>query len=99
VPFFAVTMGNGSAWDASLGRREQAGWDAHADFMDCLVADGFVVLGGPIGDGEEILLAVEATDEAEIRERFRGDPWTATDQLRIGEIRPWTIWLDGRGKP
>jgi hypothetical protein len=31
--------------------REQDDWDAHAGFMDGLVDDGFVLLGGPVGDG------------------------------------------------
>jgi hypothetical protein len=93
---FAVTMVAGAGWDPSRPRREQPGWDEHAAFMDGLVEDGFVVLGGPIGDGDEVLLAVEAADEAQIADRLRDDPWTPTDQLRIGEIRPWTIWLDGR---
>jgi hypothetical protein len=96
VAVFAVTMVNGPAWDDGRPRREQPGWSRHAAFMDSLVEDGFVLLGGPIGDGEQVLLAVEATDEAEIADRLRDDPWTPTGQLRIGEIRPWTVWLDGR---
>jgi hypothetical protein len=31
--------------------REQDAWDEHAAFMEALVDDGFVVLGGPIGEG------------------------------------------------
>ena len=42
----------GPTWDHSKGRREQAGWDAHASFMDALAAEGFVVLGGPVGAGD-----------------------------------------------
>ena len=64
--------------------------------MDGLVADGFVLLGGPIGTGEHVLLAVEAVDEQEITERFRADPWLESEHLEIGQIQPWTIWLDGR---
>ncbi|MGZ4551500.1 MAG: hypothetical protein ACXVYC_17265 [Blastococcus sp.] len=93
---YAVTMVSGPGWDAGRPRREQPGWDEHAAFMDRLVADGFVVLGGPIGDGEEVLLAVEAADEAEIADRLGADPWAPTGRLLIGEVRPWTIWLDGR---
>ena len=96
VPVFAVTVLCGPGWDATRPRREQPGWTEHAAFMDGLVADGFVVLGGPIGDGEEVLLAVEAADVEEVADRLHADPWTPTGQLLIGEIRPWTIWLDGR---
>ena len=40
--------------------REQAGWDAHAAFMDSLAEEGTVILGGPVGegDGEHSLLVV-----------------------------------------
>jgi hypothetical protein len=40
------------------------GWDAHASFMDALVEDGTVVLGGPVGDGSEVLLAIAAAGKA-----------------------------------
>jgi uncharacterized protein YciI len=93
---FVLTMVCGPNWDASRGRREQEGWDEHAAFMDGLVGDGFVVLGGPIGDGERVLLVVEAADEREIEERLGEDPWVPMGVLRIGEIQRWTVWLDGR---
>jgi uncharacterized protein YciI len=93
---FTVTMVSGPGWDDTRARREQLGWTEHADFMDTLVAEGFVLLGGPIGSGEHVLLAVEAADEQEIADRFRADPWLETGHLQIGQIQPWTIWLDGR---
>jgi uncharacterized protein YciI len=93
---FALTMVNGPAYDASRPRREQRGWDEHAAFMDGLLDGGFVILGGPIGDGEQVMLVVEARDESEIEARLSKDPWQPMGILRIGAIRPWTIWLDGR---
>ena len=91
---FLVENAKGPAWDHSLRRREQPGWDEHAAFMDALVEDGFIVLGGPIGegDGENTLLVVEADDEAAVRERLGADPWWES-VLRIDSIRPWSIWL------
>ena len=35
-------------------------WDEHAAFMNALVDDGFVVLGGPLGDEGKILLIIKA---------------------------------------
>jgi uncharacterized protein YciI len=96
VAFFALAEVPGPSWDASRPRREQDGWDEHAAFMDALAADGFVVLGGPIGDGRDVLVVVEAEDEHEVEKRLDGDPWLAAGILRIDEIRPWTVWLDGR---
>jgi uncharacterized protein YciI len=96
MPVFVLTEVSGPNWDAARPRREQVGWDEHAAFMDALVEDGFVVLGGPIGDGERVLLVVEAADEEEVRARFAADPWLPTGILEIATIEPWTIWLDGR---
>lgn len=82
--YYLVEQAKGPAWDHSKPRREQAGWDAHAVFMDALVEEGVVVLGGPIGegDGENSLLVVDADGEAAIRARLAEDPW-ADDLLTI----------------
>jgi hypothetical protein len=62
--------------------------------MDGLVDEGFVVLGGPIGEGEgeNVLLVVEAADEAVIQARLADDPWP-DEMLTTESIRPWTLWL------
>ena len=89
-----VEEAKGPAWDPACGRREQAGWDEHAAFMDALADEGFAVLGGPIGegDGEIVLLVVAAGDEDAVRARLAEDPWMEAI-LTIASIRPWTIWL------
>src|SRR6185503_9972188 len=61
--YFAVRRRRGPSWNPGLTMREQAGWGAHAAFMNALAAEGFVVLGGPLGDGAETLLIVDATSE------------------------------------
>ena len=42
---FIVIHEKGPAWDPSKLRRSQRQWDEHAEFMDKLTAEGFVVLG------------------------------------------------------
>jgi uncharacterized protein len=100
---FAVRLVHGPGWDASRSIRTQDGWDEHAAFMDGLVEDGFIIVGGPVGAGdppEETLHAVEAADEDEIRARLARDPWARAGLLRVGSIEPWALWLDRRpGKP
>jgi uncharacterized protein YciI len=93
---YVVTLEKGPTWDDARGRREQDGWDEHAAFMDRLVDEGFVLLGGPLGDGERVLLVVEAADEAELRARLAEDPWEPMGLLRTGQVEPWSLWLDGR---
>ena len=96
MTLFVLTMINGPAYDRSRPRREQRGWDEHAAFMNGLLEEGFVVLGGPIGDGEAVMLVVEAADEEEVRGRLGPDPWAPMGVLKIGSVQPWTIWLDSR---
>jgi uncharacterized protein YciI len=92
--YFLVEFTNGPAWDPSKPRREQAGWDAHAAFMDELTATGFVVIGGPVGEGEGdgALLVVAADDAAAARERLAADPWLP-GVLALQSVRAWTVWL------
>ncbi|HWG63308.1 MAG TPA: hypothetical protein VG253_16545 [Streptosporangiaceae bacterium] len=93
---FALTLVHGPAWDASRQIREQQSWDLHAAFMDGLVDDGLIIIGGPVGDGAQTLHAVEADDEGQVRARLSEDPWFSMRLLEIGSIRPWALWLDGR---
>jgi uncharacterized protein len=73
--------------------REQNRWDEHAAFMDALVDDGFVVLGGPVRDGAEFLLIVDAESEQAVEARLADDPWTPMGLLRIARIERWEILL------
>jgi uncharacterized protein YciI len=94
--FFAVRLKRGGPWDWSRDLREQDGFDEHAHFMDSLVDEGFIVLGGPLGGEREILHAVSAPSEQAIRERLAEDNWHQNGMLTIKSIEPWTILLDGR---
>lgn len=98
MTYFAVTTVHGPKWDSSKPIREQAAWDAHASFMDELVDDGFIVLGGPLDDGEHALLIVADADERRVRQRLGTDPWYPMDLLSVGTVQRWTIWLDGRSR-
>jgi uncharacterized protein YciI len=76
--------------------REQVEWDEHAQFMDELVASGFIVLGGPLEGEREVLEIVSAPSAEAIRERLEEDPWAANGMLRPVSIERWTVLLDGR---
>ena len=67
--YLAVRRGRGPAWDATRPLRGQALWTEHAAFMNGLAAEGFVVLGGPLGDGREVLLIIDADGEGTVRAR------------------------------
>jgi hypothetical protein len=97
---FAVRLVHGPGWDPSRQIRDQDGWDEHAAFMDGLVDDGFIILGGPVGDGNQTLHVVQAADENDIKERLAGDHCASAGLLGIGTIERWALWLDSRsGNP
>ena len=93
--FHVVLLRSGPEWDPSRPLEEQSGWPEHAKFMDGLVEDGFIVLGGPLSDEHRVVHAVEAESEDAFRARLATDPWSET-HLRASAIEPWTIRLDGR---
>jgi uncharacterized protein YciI len=93
---FAVTLIHSTGWDTTRPIRQQEAWDQHAAFMDGLVDDGFIIVGGPLGDGSQTLHLIQALSEDQIRARLAEDPWATMGLLQIGSIQPWALWLDGR---
>ena len=91
---FAVVRTKGEAWDATVPMRSQQRWSEHAVFMDGLAAQGFIVLGGPLGETGDFLFAVKATDENEIKATLQQDPWSTSGMLEIKSIQPWIILLE-----
>jgi hypothetical protein len=91
--FLIMLRRSGPEYDHSKPLEEQSGWLDHAAFMDGLVDDGFIVLGGVLGDELRTAHAVEAVSEAEVRERFAEDPWSGS-HLVVDSVDPWTIRLD-----
>jgi len=94
--FFAVRLERGGPWDWSRGLREQDGFDEHARFMDGLVEEGFILLGGPLEDGRDVLHAIVASSEEEVRSRLAEDNWARNGMLTIKSIEAWTVLLDAR---
>src|SRR5215468_11267639 len=94
--FMTVRRVRGTAWNAALPMRAQALWAEHAAFMNALAAEGFVVLGGPVGAGDEVVLVIDAPSEETLRTRLAADPWSESGLLEIGRVEPWTILLDSR---
>lgn len=84
----------GPGRDRTSSLRDHDGWAAHAAFMDGLADEGFIVLGGPLGEEQRVLLIVRAADEHEVERRFAEDPW-AEHMLLIGSLEPFTILLGG----
>ena len=96
--FHVVLTRSGPQWLRGRPLEEQSGWSEHASFMDTLVDDGFLVLGGPLADEHRVVHAVEAESADEVRAALARDPWSGT-HLVVDAIEPWTIRLDSRQSP
>ena len=90
---FAVIRARGPAWNDAEALEGQAEWTAHAAFMNGLLADGFIALGGPLEGTPDVLLIVRATGDAEIVDRLADDPWVKNGLLILRQIRPWQLRL------
>ena len=93
--FHVVVTRSGPDWDPAKPLEEQSGWDEHAAFMDGLVEDGVIVLGGPLADELRVVHAVEAESEDAVRATLARDPWSGS-HLVVEAVEPWTIRLDAR---
>jgi uncharacterized protein YciI len=86
--------------DPAKGTREQPFWDEHAAFIDQLVDEGFVLMGGPLldeaGMPQGALLIVNAGDENEVREKLKNDPWFQRGILKLESVKRWQIFIDTR---
>jgi uncharacterized protein YciI len=80
----------------SRDTREQPYWDEHAAFIDRLVDDGVIFLGGPLIDEGGAVIAVRAEDEAEVRAILANDPWYQRGILTLASIKRWQIFIDKR---
>ena len=82
--------------DFSKDTREQPFWDEHAAFIDQLVEDGFILMGGPLIDEAGSLLILDANNENEVRDKLKNDPWMQHGILKLESIKRWQIFVDVR---
>jgi uncharacterized protein YciI len=93
---FVTISSAGPNRDLSKGTREQPLWDEHAAFIDQLVDEGFVLIGGPLVDESGAMLVVNADDENEVREKLKKDPWFERGILKLESVKRWQIFIDER---
>ena len=82
--------------DFSKDTREQPFWDEHAAFIDQLVEDGFILMGGPLIDEAGSLLILDANNENEVRDKLKNDPWMQHGILKLESVKRWQIFIDER---
>lgn len=95
MTLFAMINEQGPRWVPGRAMREQEGWSEHAAFMNALIDDHVVVLGGPLHKGpvHRAMLILRADDEEALRTRLAKDPWMRSGVLRMGDLVPWELLL------
>lgn len=97
MSYFTVTREARPGWVKDEGIAHQPGLEDHAEFMNLLAEQGFVLFGGPLSGTEEgrlrALLVIDSSSEAEIERCLADDPWTLSDRLRTVNIEPWKIFV------
>ena len=72
----------------------QVDWRGHADFMNGLAAEGFVLLGGPLKGTRDVLLIVRGRGRSRRSRRgWAPDCWVVKGLLRNLRIEPWELRL------
>jgi uncharacterized protein YciI len=59
---FVVIREQGPGWDRSRAMREQDYWPDHVDFVNRIVDEGRMLLGGPLGEVDPDGRAVDPTE-------------------------------------
>lgn len=93
MSYFVVIRERTPAWNEILQITGQEKFEEHSNFMNRLIEEGFLILGGPMEEGRRILMVVDAEDENQIRERISDDPWSIAGLLEIVSIWRWNIMI------
>jgi uncharacterized protein YciI len=88
-----VRVKAGPSWKSGPPEN-QPGWEEHNDFIDRLVADGTIVMGGPFSDYSGSLLLFERVTPDEAGALMAADPFVHNGVFVIEDIRDWTVYVD-----
>ena len=89
--FHVVLRQAGPEFDPALELAEQSRFAEHAAYMDSLVEDGVIVLGGLLPN-LRTAHAMRAESEEEVRAIWARDPWHES-HLILESVEPWEIRL------
>lgn len=92
--YYMILSSAGAKRDLSIDTREQPYWDEHAAHIDSYIANGMIVLGGPLIDEGGAILVVKADDEAAVRAMLDADPWYEHEILKLEWISRWQVFIN-----
>jgi hypothetical protein len=82
----------GETWDGGAPQ-SQPDWDAHEAFVDALVEDGTIVMGGPFSDHTGAMLLMDGLSAAEARRIVQLDPFVKNGVFVVDDVRDWTLYV------
>ena len=83
----------GPAW-GNGPPENQPDWDAHAEWVDDLIAKGTFVMGGPLSDNSGSISLLEGLGAEEAKELVLTDPFVANGVFELESVRDWTVYVD-----
>ena len=83
----------GPTWESGPPE-DQPDWDAHADWVDDLIAKGTFVMGGPLRDNSGSVNLLEGLTAAEAEELLAKDPFVVNGVFVLDSVRDWTVYVD-----
>ncbi len=95
MAIFVVTRTQGAGWDAARAPNKQDDWAGHAEMLDQMHDDGFVIYAGPlVGTNPfQAMLVVRAESQQDVRDAFSEDPWVLKEITTISSIVEWNVRL------
>jgi len=89
MAYYVVISDQGPRMDRFPAHARTTGLGRHATYMNALAEDGFVVLGGAIGDGtrHRARLIVRSSTEQDVGDRLARDPWRSWASWRLSRSR------------
>ena len=58
-----------------------------------LAEEGYIILGGPLGDGSKTLLIIKSDSEITIQTRLAADPWATISLPKVNRLEQCEILL------
>jgi uncharacterized protein YciI len=94
-----VRVRAGPTWADGGPPEVQPGWDEHEAFVDALVDQGTIVMGGPLSDYSGSIVILEGITRDDARALMDKDPFVRNGVFMVEDIKEWTVYVDSLTKP
>lgn len=94
-----VRVKAGPAWADGGPPEAQPGWDEHATFVDALVDEGTIVMGGPLSDYSGSIVILEGITREEGLALMNRDPFVQNGVFIVEDVADWTVYVDSLTEP